>query len=140
MIPPLYNHRVLQGAALRGRQLYFIFPTPPDPLVKASKAPFLTLRVATPSGAPRQAPLAGTPKYRNMLGNSLPVPINNRKLPELFGLSTMKEYVMHHLLHIVFPGMLHAIISNGMILSYSAIEGSKPPEPLKAQELCFEEL
>ena len=29
----------------------------PDPLFKASEAPFLTLRVATPSGAPREAPL-----------------------------------------------------------------------------------
>ena len=33
------------------------FPSAPDPLFKASKAPFLTLRVATPSWAPRQAPL-----------------------------------------------------------------------------------
>ena len=39
------------------RQLYFTFPRAPDPLFKASKAPFLTLRVSTPSGAPRQAPL-----------------------------------------------------------------------------------
>ena len=51
------NHRVLQGAPPRGRQLYFVFSSVPDPLFKASKAPFLTLRVATPSGAPRQAPL-----------------------------------------------------------------------------------
>ena len=50
-------HRVLQEAPPKGRQLYFIFPSAPDPLFKASKAPFLTLRVATPSGAPRQAPL-----------------------------------------------------------------------------------
>ena len=54
------NHRVLQGAPPRGRQLYFTFPSAPDPLFKASKAPFLTLRVATPSGAPRQAPLEQT--------------------------------------------------------------------------------
>ena len=46
-------HRVLQGVPPRGRQLYFTFPSAPDPLFKASKA----LRVATPSGAPRQAPL-----------------------------------------------------------------------------------
>ena len=45
-----------QGAPPRGRQLYFTFPSAPDPLLKASKAPFLTLIVATPSGAPRQAP------------------------------------------------------------------------------------
>ena len=50
-------HRVLEGAPPRGRQLYFTFPSAPDPLFKASKAPFLTSRVATPSGAPRQAPL-----------------------------------------------------------------------------------
>ena len=50
-------HRALQGAPLRGRQLYFTFPGALDPLFKASKAPFLTLRVATLSGAPRQAPL-----------------------------------------------------------------------------------
>ena len=46
-------HRVLQGAPPRGRRLYFTFPSAQDPLFKASKAPFLTLRVATPSGAPR---------------------------------------------------------------------------------------
>ena len=39
----------------RGRQLYFTFPIAPDPLFKASKAPFLTSRVAIPPGAPRQA-------------------------------------------------------------------------------------
>ena len=50
-------HRVLQGAPPRGRQLYFTFPGAPDPLFEASKARFLTIRVATPSGAPRQAPL-----------------------------------------------------------------------------------
>ena len=42
------GHRVLQGAPPRGRQLYFAFPSAPDPLFKAAKAPFLTLRVATP--------------------------------------------------------------------------------------------
>ena len=31
------------------------FPSAPDPSLTASKAPFLTLRVATPSGAPHQA-------------------------------------------------------------------------------------
>ena len=50
-------HRVLEGAPPRGRQLYFTFPSAPDPLFRTLKAPFLTLRVATPSGAPRQAPL-----------------------------------------------------------------------------------
>ena len=54
---PMKTHRVLQGAPPRGRQLYFTFPYAPDPLFKASKAPFLTLRVATPSKAPRQGPL-----------------------------------------------------------------------------------
>ena len=38
-----------RGRPRRGRQLYFTFPGAPDPLFKASKAPFLTLRVATPS-------------------------------------------------------------------------------------------
>ena len=51
------THRVLQGVPPRGAQLYFSFSSAPDPLFKASKAPFLTFRVATPSGAPRQAPL-----------------------------------------------------------------------------------
>ena len=55
-------HRALQGAPPTGRQLYFTFPSAPDPFFKVSKAPFLTLRVATPSGAARQAPLEG---YRN---------------------------------------------------------------------------
>ena len=43
---------------MRGRQLYFTFPSALDPLLnKVSKAPFLTLRVPTPLEAPRQAPL-----------------------------------------------------------------------------------
>ena len=42
------SHRVLQGATPRGRQLYFTFLSAPDPLLKASKAPFLTLRAPTP--------------------------------------------------------------------------------------------
>ena len=50
------HRRVLQGAPWRGRQLCFTFPSAPDPLFKASKAPFPSLRVATPSRAPRQAP------------------------------------------------------------------------------------
>ena len=33
----------------RGRQLYFAVQSAPDPLFKASKGPFLTLRVASPS-------------------------------------------------------------------------------------------
>ena len=41
------SHRVLQGGAPKGRQLSFNFASAPDPLFKASKAPFLTLRVAT---------------------------------------------------------------------------------------------
>ena len=32
------NHKFLQGAPLRGRQLYFTFPSAPDPLFKASKS------------------------------------------------------------------------------------------------------
>ena len=54
------NHRVLEGAPPRGRQLHFTFPSAPDPLFKASKAPLLTLTVVTPSGAPCQAPLDET--------------------------------------------------------------------------------
>ena len=51
------SYRALQGAPPKGRQLYLSFPSALDPLFKASKAPFLTLRVAAPSGALRQAPL-----------------------------------------------------------------------------------
>ena len=56
-ICPRIVHTVLQAAPPRGRQLHFTFPSAPDPLFKASRAPFLTLRVATSLGAPRQAPL-----------------------------------------------------------------------------------
>ena len=49
------HHRVLQGVPLRGRQLTSLFQVLQTPLLKASKAPFLTLRVAAPSGAPCQA-------------------------------------------------------------------------------------
>ena len=66
----LNSHRVLQGAPPRGRQLYFTFPSAPDPLFKASKAPFLTLKVATPSGAPHQAPFE-TLKRRGRLSSCL---------------------------------------------------------------------
>ena len=49
----------LQGASLRGRQLYFNFQVLQTLFSRrqTSKAPFLTLRVATPSRAPGQAPL-----------------------------------------------------------------------------------
>ena len=46
------NYRVLQGSPPRGRQLYFTSPSASDPLFKASKAPFLTLRVTTRRGHP----------------------------------------------------------------------------------------
>ena len=49
-------HRVLQGA-LPGATTCLHFSKCSRPFFKASKAPFLTFRVATPSGAPRQAPL-----------------------------------------------------------------------------------
>ena len=45
------------GGAPEGATTLLHFSSAPDPLFKVSKAPFLTLRVATPSGAPRQAPL-----------------------------------------------------------------------------------
>ena len=45
-------HRVFQGGAPRGRQLYFTCTSAPDPLFEVSKPPFLTWRVATPLGAP----------------------------------------------------------------------------------------
>ena len=59
-----------------------------------------------------------TPNFGNMLGNSLPVAPAQQtpELPKTFGLSTIKEYVMHISLHKVFPGMLEVIISNGMVL------------------------
>ena len=44
----------IKAAPLRGRQHYLTFPSAPDPSFKASKAPFLTLRVATVLGAPCQ--------------------------------------------------------------------------------------
>ena len=74
---------------------------------------------------------SGTPKYGNMLGNSLPdwaswsCPRNNRKSPKIFGFSTIKEYVMHHFLHEVFPGILQVIVSNGMVLPKQSKEHFK---------------
>ena len=79
---------------------------------------------------------SGTPKYGNMLGNSLPdwaswsCPRNNRKLPKIFGLSTRKEYVMHYFLHEVFLGIFQVIISNGMVY--------KPLLTAMAQVLLFQ--
>ena len=62
-------HRVLQGASPRGRPLYFTFQVL-QTLFKASTALILTLGVATPSGAPPQAPLedylSDTPPLRAM--------------------------------------------------------------------------
>ena len=48
------------GGAPEGPITLLRFPSAPDPLFKASKAPFLTRRVATPSGVPCQAPLVKT--------------------------------------------------------------------------------
>ena len=59
------THRVLHGAPPRGQQLYITVPSAPDAVFKASEAPFLTLRVATPSWAPHQAPPWKTPKRTN---------------------------------------------------------------------------
>ena len=64
-------HRALQGAPPTGRQLYFTFPSAPDLFFKASKAPFLTLRVATPSGAPCQAPLDLCDRLRSLIASDL---------------------------------------------------------------------
>ena len=40
---------------------------------------------------------SGTPKYGNILGNPLQLVLfkKQQKLPKIFGLSTIKEYVMH---------------------------------------------
>ena len=46
-----------RGCPREGDNFTSPFPSAPDLLLKASKAPFLALRVATASGAPRQAPL-----------------------------------------------------------------------------------
>ena len=40
---------------------------------------------------------------------------SNRKVPNTFGASSIKEYVMHILLHKVFSGVLQVVISNGMV-------------------------
>ena len=56
----------------------------------------------------------------NMLGNPLPVgPAQQTKenYLKVFGVSTTKEYVMHISSHKVFPGILHVIVSNGMVFS-----------------------
>ena len=60
---------VLQGAPRVGDNFTSTFPSAPDPLFKAFKVPFLTSRVATPSGAPRQAPLESGQKHRSGLPN-----------------------------------------------------------------------
>ena len=52
-----YIIEFFRGRPRGARQLYFTFPSAPDPFFKTSKAPCLALRVATPSGAPLQAPL-----------------------------------------------------------------------------------
>ena len=51
------------GGAPQGATSLIHFSSAPDPFFKASKAPFLTLRVATPTGAPRQAPLDKTSTF-----------------------------------------------------------------------------
>ena len=69
--------RVLQEAPPRGRQLYSTFPSAPDPFFKTLKAPYLTLRVATPSGA--------TPvKHRLIMTFSVPSP-SSRPLLDFAG-------------------------------------------------------
>ena len=70
-----------RGVPLRGRRLYFTCPSPPDPLLKAPKAPFLTFRVATSLGAPRQAPLENPPKIgkRGLRSRKTPFSSHPRK-------------------------------------------------------------
>ena len=44
-------------------------------------------------------------------------------MPKIFGLSTIKEYVMHNFLHKVFSGIFQVIISNGMGIIMRTQEG-----------------
>ena len=53
-------------------------------------------------------------------------PTNNRKLPEIFGLSTRMEYVMQICLHNIFHSILQVIISNGMVPSWQVDPPSAP--------------
>ena len=84
--PPLLVF--FRGHLRGGRPLHF--PSPPDPLFKASKALFLTLRVATPSGAPRQVPLeqgqmeifhAGSHQFRESLWELIREFCSSREMP-----------------------------------------------------------
>ena len=50
---------LFRGPPRGGQQLYFAYPSAPDPFFKVSKAPFLTIRVATPWGHPVKHRLTG---------------------------------------------------------------------------------
>ena len=69
-IPGGRNHGVLQGAQPRGRQLYCTFPSAPDPLFKASKAPFLSENFRLLQGS--FGPFG--PKVANRVGKWVPGP------------------------------------------------------------------
>ena len=82
----LPNRRVLQGAAPEGATTLLHLSSAPDPLFKASKPPFLTLRLATPSGAPRQALLdlfCGSeriPQNSRQTSHQMSLPKNQKKV------------------------------------------------------------
>ena len=78
---------------------------------------------------------SGTTRYRNMLGNSLPVGLAQQTKEndlKYLGCQTKKEYVMHIFLHKAFPGILQVRISSGMVcvnlnVSFFLISLKKPP-------------
>ena len=47
--------------------------------------------------------------------SQLVLPNKQQKLPKIFGLSTIKEYVMYICSHKVFPGIFQVMISNGTV-------------------------
>ena len=65
------NHRLLR--------LRFTFLNDPNPLFIASKPPFLTLRVATPSGAPLQALLEFRDRYPADVQTDISVDVRGEK-------------------------------------------------------------
>ena len=76
---PFVFRRVLQSGAPEGAKTLLRFSMCSRPFFfEASKAPFLTLRVATPSGAPRQAPLSFTADH---FWTSFRLPLHTKFLP-----------------------------------------------------------
>ena len=81
------NHSVLQGAPPRGRQLYFNFPSSPDPFIQSIKSTLFYLQSCHPVGGrkvPARGGVAGP-------GSASPKPTTEFAQPRLSGTNKLPK-------------------------------------------------